>query len=65
MQNTVSASQVLFFHLEKEFLLLLEYVATMISLFTGDVITWELSSGKFEEYDTTRGNPSTENLPPG
>ena len=65
MQITVSASQVLFLHLEKEFLLLPEYVATRISLSTGDAISWELPSWKSQEYHTTRCNPSTDNLPLG
>jgi hypothetical protein len=62
-QITVRVSQVLFLHLEKEFLLLPEYVATRFSLFTRDAISWELPSWKTQEYDTTRPLMSMKLLP--
>ena len=60
-----SVSQVLFLHLAKEFLLLPEYIVTRLTLPTRDASSWELPSWKSQEYDTTRCNPSIENLPLG
>ena len=62
-QITVSASEVLFLHLEKEFLLLPEYVVTRTSLFTGDAISWELPSCRSQEYDTTHPSRTLKVLP--
>jgi len=60
-----AASQDLFLHLAKEFLLLPKYVVIRLSRLTRDASSWKLLSWKSQEYDTTKRNHSMENLPPG
>ena len=62
-QIRVVASQDLFLHLAKEFLLLPEYVVTKLSLLNRDVSSWVTTTWEPQEYDTTRCNSSSKNLP--